>query len=229
MVILTHNRPEVLDTINTSLIERLDVLLWRSRPIPRCAEVLAGAGARAFCAGVDLKSRTGMTPPQLARRRRRLIGWSASCIASPGRRSPPLARRPAVPTHASDGRSARAAYNGSMELQDLVAVITGGARGIGRAIAARFVSAGAMVVIADLDHEAGAEESSDWRLNLHSVRTRMPLSFTSLQSLSADPILWVLVIVNIVVTVVYGTFAQRAQDQIVKSQGRHDRAEPRDG
>ena len=41
-----------------------------------------------------------------------------------------------------------------MRLQDKVAVVTGAARGIGRAIALRFADQGAKVVINDLQHEA---------------------------------------------------------------------------
>jgi NAD(P)-dependent dehydrogenase (short-subunit alcohol dehydrogenase family) len=48
------------------------------------------------------------------------------------------------------------AYNQVMDVQGQVAVVTGGARGIGRAIALRLIAAGASVVIADLDAEASA-------------------------------------------------------------------------
>jgi NAD(P)-dependent dehydrogenase (short-subunit alcohol dehydrogenase family) len=44
-----------------------------------------------------------------------------------------------------------------MELKDKVAVVTGGATGIGRALCRRFASAGARVVVADID-EQGANE-----------------------------------------------------------------------
>lgn len=48
-----------------------------------------------------------------------------------------------------------------MRLLDRVAVITGGASGIGRAIADRFVEEGARVVIADLSAEAGARAADE--------------------------------------------------------------------
>ncbi|MDQ2917637.1 MAG: SDR family NAD(P)-dependent oxidoreductase, partial [Pseudomonadota bacterium] len=44
-----------------------------------------------------------------------------------------------------------------MELKDQVAIVTGGAGGIGRAIAHRFARAGARVVIADLDLGAATD------------------------------------------------------------------------
>jgi NAD(P)-dependent dehydrogenase (short-subunit alcohol dehydrogenase family) len=56
-----------------------------------------------------------------------------------------------------------------MELEGQVAIITGAGRGIGRAIAARFTSAGATVVIADSDAEAGAATAA--ALGAHSEPT----------------------------------------------------------
>ena len=46
-----------------------------------------------------------------------------------------------------------------MELQDRVAVVTGAARGIGKAIARRLFDAGATVIVADLDTEVRAGQS----------------------------------------------------------------------
>lgn len=48
-----------------------------------------------------------------------------------------------------------------MRLQDRVAVITGGARGIGRACAERFLADGASVVIGDVDAAALAQTAAD--------------------------------------------------------------------
>ena len=43
-----------------------------------------------------------------------------------------------------------------MTLENKVAIITGGAKGIGLAIAKRFASEGARVVVADVDEDAGS-------------------------------------------------------------------------
>src|SRR5262245_6792423 len=48
-----------------------------------------------------------------------------------------------------------------MRLARKTAVVTGGARGIGRAIAARFVAEGARVVIADVDGEEAARTAAE--------------------------------------------------------------------
>lgn len=50
-----------------------------------------------------------------------------------------------------------------MEFQDKVAIVTGGASGIGAATAAAFVREGASVVIADLDQKAGEETVDELR------------------------------------------------------------------
>src|SRR6516165_10447005 len=55
-----------------------------------------------------------------------------------------------------------------MQLEDKVAIVTGGARGIGLAIARRYVAEGAKVVIADIDGSAGEAAASA----LHSARCR---------------------------------------------------------
>lgn len=48
-----------------------------------------------------------------------------------------------------------------MSLENKVAIVTGGARGIGFAVARRFVADGAKVVIADVDDEAGEAAEAD--------------------------------------------------------------------
>jgi NAD(P)-dependent dehydrogenase (short-subunit alcohol dehydrogenase family) len=46
-------------------------------------------------------------------------------------------------------------------LEDKVAIVTGGARGIGRAIAARYVAEGAKVMIADIDERGGKTTAAE--------------------------------------------------------------------
>ena len=57
-----------------------------------------------------------------------------------------------------------------MELKDRVALVTGGASGIGRATAKLFAEEGASVVIADLDHEAGRQLAREMRAEGHAAR-----------------------------------------------------------
>lgn len=48
-----------------------------------------------------------------------------------------------------------------MKLEDKVAIVTGGGRGMGRAMTLRFASEGARVVIAEIDRESGEQTLSD--------------------------------------------------------------------
>jgi D-sorbitol dehydrogenase (acceptor) len=57
-----------------------------------------------------------------------------------------------------------------MRLQDKVAIVTGGARGIGRAIAEGYAREGARVCIADIDYDAAAETARDTGGGAFAVR-----------------------------------------------------------
>src|SRR5215470_8356216 len=64
-----------------------------------------------------------------------------------------------------------------MQLENKVAIVTGGARGIGLAVARRYAAEGAKVVIADIDRVAGeaaakALSSADARFVLTDVGER---------------------------------------------------------
>src|SRR5262249_39573425 len=62
-----------------------------------------------------------------------------------------LARGPAQPHHAIGGRNAMQRFSGK------VAIVTGGASGMGRATVMRFLADGAKVVVGDLNDKNGAE------------------------------------------------------------------------
>lgn len=57
-----------------------------------------------------------------------------------------------------------------MKLEDQVAIVTGAGKGIGRAIAHRFVAEGAMVVYADIDFEAAQTAAADHAARAIAVR-----------------------------------------------------------
>jgi len=57
-----------------------------------------------------------------------------------------------------------------MKLKDKVAIITGAARGIGRALAGRYVKEGAKVVIADLNEDGAKKVASDLGANAFAVK-----------------------------------------------------------
>ena len=58
-----------------------------------------------------------------------------------------------------------------MKMQDVIALITGGASGLGAGTAARFIEAGARVVILDRDADKGARA---WRRTWASARASPP-------------------------------------------------------
>ena len=68
-----------------------------------------------------------------------------------------------------------------MRLTDKVAIVTGGARGIGRAIAESYAREGARVCIADIDYDAAAETARDTGGGAFAVK----LDVTKLDSIAA--------------------------------------------
>src|ERR1700733_6013119 len=59
----------------------------------------------------------------------------------------------------------------SMKLENKVAIVTGGGRGMGRAMALRFAHEGAQVVIAEVDRESGEKTFADIRRRGLLMRT----------------------------------------------------------
>ena len=68
-----------------------------------------------------------------------------------------------------------------MKLKDKVAIVTGGANGIGYAIARRYVAEGARVVIADIDAEAGEAAARS---------SAMPTSWPPMSAMRGRPRTW---------------------------------------
>lgn len=71
IALVTLNRPHVMNAMSTASGVRLsEVLDEIAEDAAIRVVVLTGAGDRAFCAGVDLKERRGMTPEQWTRQHR---------------------------------------------------------------------------------------------------------------------------------------------------------------
>ncbi len=61
---------------------------------------------------------------------------------------------------------------GNMRLQDKVAIVTGGASGMGKATVHKFLQEGACVVVADFNEETGSETIQEAQANGHGDRAR---------------------------------------------------------
>src|SRR5207253_8969111 len=72
----------------------------------------------------------------------------------------PAVRSPPPPVGAGGGRTRPAATGGAMRLDGKVALITGGASGMGRVASELFASEGAKVVLTDVNDEAGEEAAA---------------------------------------------------------------------
>jgi len=79
VAIITINRPQRLNAINNTLIGELTSVMQslESGGETRAA-ILSGAGERAFCVGMDLKERAGMSDDELALQRPRMFKMFAS-------------------------------------------------------------------------------------------------------------------------------------------------------
>jgi enoyl-CoA hydratase len=84
VAIITINRPQRLNAINNTLIGELTSVMrsLESGGETRAA-ILTGAGERAFCVGMDLKERAGMSDDELALQRPRMFEMFASLRSCP--------------------------------------------------------------------------------------------------------------------------------------------------
>ena len=98
IALITINRPQRLNAISNTLIEELTALM-RSLDAGGAlrAAILTGAGERAFCVGMDLKERAGMSDDELALQRPRMFEMFAAV------RKYPLPLIAAVNGHALGG------------------------------------------------------------------------------------------------------------------------------
>jgi enoyl-CoA hydratase len=84
VAIITINRPQRLNAINNALIDELtSVMRSIESGSDTRAAILTGAGERAFCVGMDLKERAGMSDDELALQRPRMFEMFASLRGCP--------------------------------------------------------------------------------------------------------------------------------------------------
>ena len=84
VAVVTINRPARLNALNNSLIGELTALMQSLESGGETlAAILTGAGERAFCVGMDLKERAGMSDDELALQRPRMFEMFASLRRCP--------------------------------------------------------------------------------------------------------------------------------------------------